>query len=95
MRIEKTQTEYMKELVRAFLPDAKVFLFGSRILDELKGGDIDFLVLGERHLTNREKREIKIAFFKQFGERKIDIVTYTHEEPSTFKEIAMFDAVQL
>lgn len=95
MRIEKTQIEYLKELVRAFLPDALVFLFGSRIFDELKGGDIDLLVLGERQLTGREKREIKIAFFKKFGERKIDIVSYTHEDSSTFKEIAMIEAVQL
>jgi len=95
MRVRQEQIVYLKELAESFLPGASVFLFGSRASDELKGGDVDLLILGERQLTSKEKREIRIAFFKKFGERKVDIVSYRHDETSTFKEIAMIDAVQI
>ena len=51
MRIKKNQIEFLKEMICSFLPDASVFLFGSRVFDDMKGGDIDLLVLGNRHVT--------------------------------------------
>jgi uncharacterized protein len=95
MRVKKVQIEFFKEMIEALLPSASVFLFGSRVFDGLKGGDIDLLVLGERQLTGKEKRGIKIAFYKKFGEQKIDIVSFRREEFSTFKEIAILEAVQI
>ena len=38
---------------------------------------VDILIIGDRKLTGQEKRDIKIAFYKQFGEQKIDLVSYT------------------
>jgi predicted nucleotidyltransferase len=95
MRVKKNQIEFLKKIVRSFLPDASIFLFGSRVFYDMKGGDIDLLVLGDRQLTGQEKRSIKIAFHKKFGEQKIDIVSFIWDDPSTFKDIAMRDAVQI
>ena len=95
MRVKKNQIEFLKKIISSILPDASVFLFGSRVFDNMRGGDIDLLVLGNRQLTGQEKRSIKIAFNKKFGEQKIDIVSFMRDDLSTFKDIAIRDAVQI
>ncbi len=95
MRVKTNQIEFLKHMIGSFLPNASVFIFGSRVFDNMKGGDIDLLVLGNRQLTGQEKRTIKIEFYKKFGEQNIDIVSFVWDDPSTFKDIAMMDAVQI
>ena len=60
-----------------------------------EGGDIDILVIGEKELTGQEKRNIKLSFYKEFGEQKIDIVSFKRDEPSNFKELALLESVKL
>ena len=67
MRLKKEISEFIKANVNARLPNAEVYLFGSRVHDDQKGGDIDILILGQRTLTSQEKRDIKIAIKKKFG----------------------------
>ena len=62
MRISKAQIENLKNSILSIQPDSKVFLFGSRIDDNNKGGDIDILILGKRKLNLLEKWEIKKTF---------------------------------
>ena len=95
MRVKKNQIKFLKQFIRSIDPEASVFLFGSRVFKDQKGGDIDLLVLGARKLTGQEIRNIKISFKKKFGEQKIDIVSYRWDEQSTFKDIAIQDAVQI
>jgi len=95
MRIKKGQPEFLKQIIGSALPGASVFLFGSRVFDDLKGGDIDIMVLGKRKLTAQEKRSIKIAFQREFGERKIDIVSFRWDEPSAFKDLVIQEAIQI
>ena len=95
MRVNKQHTDYIKQSINQYLPDAKVYLFGSRVHDDQKGGDIDILVIGEKELTGQDKRGIKIAFYKKFGEQKIDIVSFKKDDPSTFKELALLDAEKI
>ncbi len=95
MRLKKGHVEFLKQSIKRCLPDAAVYLFGSRADDNLKGGDIDILVLGEKELTGQEKRNIKLAFYKEFGEQKIDIVSFRRDEPSNFKELALIEGVEL
>ena len=95
MRVKNNQIEFLKKVIGSLLPDASVFLFGSRVFDNMRGGDIDLLVLGNRQLTGQEKRSMKIAFYKKFGEQKIDIVSFIRDDPSTFRDIAIRDAVKI
>ncbi len=95
MRIKQDQKLFFRKTINAVLPDADIFLFGSRANDQLKGGDIDILVISKDKLSFQQIRNLKIAFYKQFGQQQIDIVTLKRDEPSTFRELALLDAVKL
>jgi uncharacterized protein len=95
MRFTVLQAELLKRNIRIHLPEAQVYLFGSRVDDTKKGGDIDILVLADRPLAFQEKFAVKLAFYQQFGEQKIDIVSLTHTDEAVFKQIALLDAVLL
>jgi predicted nucleotidyltransferase len=54
-------------------PDAELYLFGSRVQDSLRGGDIDLLI----HSTKIDKiqlRKIKWQLLELLGEQKLDII---------------------
>ncbi len=95
MRVKNEHVVFLKQSLKKYLPDADVYLIGSRTNDKLKGGDIDILVIGEKALTIQEKRNVKIAFFKEFGEQRLDIVSFKRGEPSNFKELALLESVKL
>jgi predicted nucleotidyltransferase len=53
--------------------DAKIYLFGSRLNDLARGGDIDILVISGK-IGFIEKVKIKSGIFKEIEEQKLDIV---------------------
>ena len=71
-----------------------MFVFGSRTDIKKKGGDIDILILSEKKLKLQEKINIRIAFYKKFGEQKIDIVNFTFNEDSVFKNYILEKAIE-
>ena len=95
MRVRDEQAEFLKQSINDYLPDADIYLIGSRVNDKLRGGDIDILVISEKTLSGQEKRNIKLSFYKEFGEQKIDIVSFKRDEPSNFKELALLESVKL
>ncbi len=95
MRISEEQVTFLKQSIQSVLPNSNIYLFGSRIKDDQKGGDIDILIISDRKLTNQEKRDIKIGFYKRFGEQKIDLVSFREDDPSNFKKIALTEGIKL
>jgi len=95
MRVKTEHIQLLKRLIKKYLPDAVIYLIGSRANDKLKGGDIDLLVIDEKELSGQEKRNIKIAFYKQFGEQKLDIVSIKRDDHTIFKELALLESVKL
>jgi uncharacterized protein len=73
MRLEESDARGIADAVRALDPAAQVFLFGSRVDDSKKGGDIDLLVLSEI-MRFDDKISLLIALEACLGERKIDLV---------------------
>ncbi len=70
-----------KAAVDLFGPDAEVWLFGSRVDDAKRGGDIDLMVSlsgtdahDAVHLSKQRVRYL-VALEKILGERRIDLVT--------------------
>jgi predicted nucleotidyltransferase len=73
MRITGAEKEALIDSVRRTDRDAKVWLFGSRLDDSKKGGDINIAILSSRiHIP--ERMRIRRDIIDRIGEQKIDIV---------------------
>jgi len=77
------------------MPDAAVYLFGSRADDNKRGGDIDILVLSDKKMTLTQIAAVITGYFKKFGERKLDIVSFTNDDQHPFKKLALLKSVAL
>ena len=75
MRLANEQRTFLKDFLKVLSDEAKIYLFGSRVDDNKKGGDIDLLIVSKK-ITKKDIRKLRIEFFKRFGEQKIDIVLY-------------------
>ena len=77
MRITENQRAIIKAAVaRTIGPDSKVWLFGSRVDDTKRGGDIDLFVETDRLMGNRVDALCRLegALVMGLGERKIDVL---------------------
>ena len=73
MRLTQQEQDVIRQVINISDQNAKVYVFGSRIDDTAKGGDIDLLVISDL-LTIDDKISIKLALYKHLGEQKIDLV---------------------
>jgi len=73
MRLSQNEVTLLKEKLATLSKEAKLYLFGSRVDDSKRGGDIDLLVVSKK-LTKKDLRRLRIAFFNVFGEQKLDIL---------------------
>jgi len=72
MRLQDSERQ---AIIRAADPDSAVYLFGSRVDDSAKGGDIDLLVLSKK-INLMAKLDILARLHQQLGDQKIDLVIY-------------------
>ena len=63
-----------------------VYLFGSRVDNTKKGGDIDVMLLTDKKLPHNDLYKMKLSFYALFGEQKIDIVNFEKNEENAFKD---------
>jgi predicted nucleotidyltransferase len=93
MRLSPVEQDIIKSTIRRFDPEARVFLFGSRANDELRGGDIDLLILSE-NLRPVQRIDIKVELKKKLGDQKIDIIIAS-DLSKPFTRIAYQQATKL
>ncbi len=76
MRLNEQEVDAIKESARKVFGDTvKVYLFGSRIDDDKKGGDIDLYVRADdKRATYEHKIKFLVELQKRIGEQKIDVV---------------------
>ncbi len=96
MRLTEKEKTTLRSTVENFDPEAKVYLYGSRTNDALKGGDIDLLVLSET-LTFSDKISILVEIKQILGEQKIDLLIANQEKQASnpFVIDVMKGAIQL
>jgi len=86
MRIATTQKKFIYDYWKEREPSSQVFLFGSRVDDLKKGGDIDILVLSDKKIPHKDLFVMKQLFFSKFGPQKMDVVSMTKKDESMFKK---------
>jgi predicted nucleotidyltransferase len=95
MRISDEQANFLKKEILALIPDAEVYLFGSRADDRKKGGDIDIMVISDKKISLKEKSGVRWRYFEKFGEQKLDILSSTYDEREPFKELILQEGIKL
>ncbi len=93
MRLNDSERQAILGAIGAQDPQADVYLFGSRVDDEARGGDIDLLVLSHR-IDLMAKLDILGELHRRLGERKIDLVVYP-DLGQPFARIAVAEGVRL
>lgn len=86
MRIATSQKNFIYNYWKERASSNQVYLFGSRVDDSKKGGDIDILVLSEKKLHHTELYKMKLSFFSKFGVQKLDVVNFSKDNESAFKK---------
>ena len=76
MRLTKDEIKSIKKAFKETFGEGKVYLFGSRVDDTQRGGDIDLYLVPNKKYDNILER--KLAFLAKLdeyiGEQKIDVI---------------------
>jgi predicted nucleotidyltransferase len=93
MRLKEFEQAAILSTVKCLDNNACVYLFGSRVDDTKKGGDIDLLVMSNS-LNSEDKRTIRIKLNEVLGEQKIDIVLAV-DDSDPFVKLALETGIKL
>ena len=78
MRLNQKYIQTIKESFNVIFKSGEIYLFGSRVDDTKKGGDIDlYLVVDDKTELFRKKLKFLAKIKKVLGEQKIDVVFNT------------------
>ena len=94
MRLSSDEAQTLKSTLRFLSNSAKLYLFGSRVDDSKRGGDIDLLVISSE-LSKQDLRKLKFDFYDKFGEQKIDILLDDGKNKDIFIEMIKKKAILL
>jgi uncharacterized protein len=92
MRLIPLQIEVITQTVPRLTDEAsEVFLFGSRLDDQARGGDVDLLIETQTPLTLLERAQLKMEL-----DLPINIIVQARNTtPTPFQRIARTNAVKL
>nr|VFJ62308.1 MAG: Nucleotidyltransferase domain-containing protein [Candidatus Kentron sp. DK] len=81
MRLSSQQVQIIRDITTNELgPSAEVILFGSRVDDSAKGGDVDLMVTVPEHMERPSWRAARLAarLERKMDGRHVDVVLVTH-----------------
>jgi len=93
MRITDKEVEIIKRLTRdIFGEPARAYLFGSRVDDGKRGGDIDLCIVSddESVLTFNNKISFLVRLKQEIGDQKIDLV---FDNESTRAKVNFYNSI--
>lgn len=94
MRISSTQAQFIAQSVHRHLGEsARMWLFGSRVDDQKRGGDVDLYVESDSHTLMSELR-CKIQLEESL-DMPVDLIVHSHNEDTPIAKIAKKTGVLL
>ncbi len=96
MRLPENWRRVIRETAeKVFGPGTEVYLFGSRVDDSGRGGDIDlYVVPGEKDDLFERKTRFLVELWKRLGEQKIDVVL-SRDPERPIERVARKEGVRL
>lgn len=79
MRLKPEVIAAIRQEVSLADPDAAIWLFGSRVDDRARGGDIDLLVVSNR-LAFAEQLRLRMAILDRIGWQQLDLLVRRHDQ---------------
>ena len=77
MRLTKQEIKIIKKTILEHFGEAKIYIFGSRLDDKAKGGDIDIFLIPKKQVQNQRAKKAKVAFLLEERLLKpIDIIVH-------------------
>jgi len=75
MRLSQFQIESIQKVFQDIFKNGEIYLFGSRVDNTKKGGDIDLYIVPQ-NLDNLAKKRVDFLVYlkRLIGEQKIDVV---------------------
>ena len=75
MRLTDVEIQNIKETFLEVFQEGAIYLFGSRVDDSLKGGDIDlFIQVENRKDLLKKKIQFLVKIKEKIGDQKIDVL---------------------
>ena len=76
MRLTHFEQKMIKKAFIESFEEGKIYLFGSRVDDSKRGGDIDLYLIPSQKFENERDRKIKflVKLDSYIGEQKIDVI---------------------
>ena len=75
MRLNENEIKSIKETFIKIFKDGEIYLFGSRLDDNIKGGDIDLFIINHKSKNILEDKLDFLVTLKQLiGDQKIVII---------------------
>ena len=75
MRLNDLEQNSIKKAFKDVFKNGEIYLFGSRVDDNKRGGDIDLYIIPQIKENLREKKSLFLSkLYEYIGEQKIDII---------------------
>lgn len=95
MRLSHHEQSAIKGVLSKFDPLGKVYLFGSRVDDHRRGGDIDLLFETDRVMSLKEELQARYQLELACDGRVDLLVKQKHADPEPIHTIALSRGVAL
>lgn len=93
MRLSILERKVIRRCIHSFDPQARIYLFGSRVKNNTRGGDIDLLIISNK-INFIDKIKLKVMIFKEIEEQRIDMLI-THDTKKPFVKLSLREGVRL
>ena len=95
MRLTPKEIEAIVTTFKEFFGSGEIFLFGSRVDDTKKGGDIDLYIdcMNKENLVEK-KINFLVSLKRKIGEQKIDVVI-SRDKNRPIEQEALKKGIQL
>jgi len=96
MRLTSQQIHNITQVVSGFAGDtAEIYLFGSRLNDQARGGDVDILILMDRRPSRIERGKVKMDLEQVLGLPVDMVIQVRNDEVTPFQAIVHGHATRL